>query len=147
MASEQQQSGRKYENSSAALVQSNVIDIRKAVTGGLGGGGADGAGGGAAGGASGPVQHSQGMAVQSVAQSMAILIQDTADLFRNIGTIESTAIGTATAKWLADPYNPSYQLIIQSSTKVLNDAATLVGTVGETAAKVLAEFPKGSGSS
>jgi len=37
--------------------------------------------------------------------------------------------------------NPAYEAIIQSSTKVLQNAAKLVGDVGETAAKVLAEFP------
>ena len=90
------------------------------------------------------VPQAQGVAAQAVAQSMAILIQDSSDLFRNISTIESTAIGTATAKWLADPYNASYEQIIKSSTQVLTEVAKLVGTVGDTASKVLADFPKGS---
>jgi hypothetical protein len=139
-------------STSAELIASNVIDIRKAVFGGgtSGGGGSKSSGSTSGGGEGSSIKASdivgptaQGIASQAVAQSMAILVQDSVDLFRNIGTIESTAIGAATAKWLAAPENVLYKQIIDSSTEVLEKVTTLLSTVGDTAAKISDGFPKG----
>ena len=87
-----------------------------------------------------PTQQSNNMMVQSVAQSMAIAVQDVVDLMRNISTIETTAIGAATAKWIEQPENVFYPTIIASSTATLNAIAALMKTVGEDTATVLQQF-------
>ena len=86
-------------------------------------------------------EQAAGLATQSVAQSMAIAIQDAADLLRNISTIESTAIGIATAKWIADPVNVAYKEVIQTSQQVIGDTAKTMGEIGKIAAQILTEFP------
>ena len=55
----------------------------------------------------------QELMLASVNQSAAVAVQDATDLLRNISTIETTVIGIASAKWLADPANPSYEKIIK----------------------------------
>ncbi len=47
----------------------------------------------------------QDMMLASVNQSIALAIQDATDLMRNINTVETTVIGIASAKWLAEPAN------------------------------------------
>lgn len=89
-----------------------------------------------------PVQHALGLAAQPIAQSMAILVQDSTDLFRNIATVETTAIGTATAKWIAEPPNVAYKEIIDTSKTVIQDMAKIVEQVGKISAGVLAEYEK-----
>ncbi len=87
-----------------------------------------------------PMQQSNNMIAQSVAQSMAIAVQDAVDLMRNISAIETTAIGAATAKWIENPENPAYPVIIANSTTTLNASAALMKTVGENTASVLQQF-------
>lgn len=87
-----------------------------------------------------PMQQSNNMIAQSVAQSMAIAVQDAVDLMRNISAIETTAIGAATAKWIENPENVAYPVIIANSTTTLNAIAALMKTVGENTASVLQQF-------
>ena len=47
--------------------------------------------------------HSYDAAGASVAQSIAIAAQDQVDLIRNQNIIKTTAMGSAYAKWLAEP--------------------------------------------
>ncbi len=98
------------------------------------------AGGGSGGDPTLPAQQAGGLAVQSVGQSMAIAVQDAVDLMRNIGTIETTAIGTATAKWIQEPENVFYPTIIASSTATLAAVAELLKTIGQNTATVLAQY-------
>jgi len=79
-------------------------------------------------------------AVQSVGQTTAIVIQDGADMLRNISTIEVTAIGAATAAWLATGLEGVYKPIIEESVKVMQDSAALYKTIGENAYAVLEQF-------
>ena len=88
-----------------------------------------------------PVQTAEGMVLQSVAQSMAIGIQDATDLMRNIGAVETAAIGTATAKWIQEPQNTLYQQIIDHSVSVLESASEVFKNLGYTAGDVLENFP------
>lgn len=77
----------------------------------------------------------------SVAQSMAIQVQDTTDLVRNIGAVETAAIGTATAKWIEEPENTQYRRIIDHSVSVLEDTAALFEDLGIAAGEILRKFP------
>jgi hypothetical protein len=93
---------------------------------------------------SGPnIEHaydqSTAKAVQSIGQTTAIVIQDAGDMLRNISTIEVTAIGAATAAWLATK-DKRYKDIIDSSMKTLNDAAKTYLTIGKDAYQVLDQF-------
>ena len=92
-------------------------------------------------GAAGPTPHQQSgaKAVQSIGQTTAIVVQDAADTLRNLNTIETTAIGTATAAWLATQ-NPAYLEIIQTSMEMMTQAAALYLTIGTNAAAVLKGF-------
>jgi hypothetical protein len=87
-----------------------------------------------------PSDQSGAKAVQSIGQTTAIVIQDAADTLRNVNTIETTAIGAATAAWLATPENVAYKEIIQSSMEMMTQAAALYLTIGTNAATVLQKF-------
>ena len=76
----------------------------------------------------------------SIAQSMEIAVQDAVDTLRNISTMETTVIGVASAKWLAEPANVFYQDIIESATKNITFAADNLAKVGETASELLNKF-------
>lgn len=45
-------------------------------------------------------EQSMARAVQAIGQTTAIVIQDAAEMLRNINTVEVTAIGAATTKWI-----------------------------------------------
>ena len=83
--------------------------------------------------------QSTARAVQSVGHTTAIVIQDAADMLRNINTIEITTIGAATAKWIATR-DPVYREIIENAMKVMQDAAGLYLTIGTNAHEVLTKF-------
>jgi hypothetical protein len=76
----------------------------------------------------------------SIAQSMAQAVQDAVDTLRNISTIETTVIGVASAKWVAQPELVVYETIIENAQKNITFAVTNLANVGETAAKVLKQF-------
>ena len=86
--------------------------------------------------------HTQAVAkaVQSIAQSAAISVQDATDMMRNVTTVEVTAIGVATAKWIADPSNVQYVEIINKALSTLKETALLYETMGQKAANVLKQF-------
>ena len=94
---------------------------------------------GAAGSAPSPNQQSQAKAVQSIGQTTAIVIQDAGDMLRNINAVETTAIGAATAAWIATK-NEKYQTMIQQSMTTMQNAAALYLTIGTNAASVLNLF-------
>ena len=89
-----------------------------------------------------PHSYDQSVAktVQSVGQTTAIVIQDGADMLRNISTIEVTAIGAATAAWLATGLEAVYKPIIEESVKVMQDSADLYLKIGQNAYTVLDQF-------
>jgi hypothetical protein len=138
------------ENTLALIKKSNEA-IQSALFGGAPPTSSAPSGGGATEGATSvasmtPAQQSAARAVQSVGQTTAIVIQDAGDMLRNISTIETTAIGVATAAWIAavaannTTAAAGYQAIIQEGTTVMTSAAVLYGTIGTEAYKVLAQF-------
>jgi hypothetical protein len=89
--------------------------------------------------------QSLGKTVQSVGQTTAIVIQDAADMLRNVNTVETTAIGAATAKWIATgSSDPVYETIITKSLEVMTQAAGLYLVIGKNAFAVLSQFQMGS---
>jgi hypothetical protein len=83
--------------------------------------------------------QSTARAVQSIGQTTAIVIQDAAEMLSNTNTVEVTAIGSATARWIATR-DPVYQEIIQNCMKVMQDAAALYLTIATNAHQALNEF-------
>ncbi len=70
----------------------------------------------------------------NVNQSIASAVQHATDLLRNITTIETTVIGIASAKWLAEPANVAYKEIIDNAKENITfavDNLTAVGTAGK----------------
>jgi hypothetical protein len=91
-----------------------------------------------------PTAQASGIVVQSVAQSAAMMVQDAATLFRNLSTIETTAIGIATAKWIETPENVAYLLVIEESQRVIQSAAALIETASKSAHAALQAFGGGN---
>ncbi len=79
-------------------------------------------------------------ALQTVAQSAAIAIQDATDLLRNVSTEESVAIGAATARWISDPGNSEYVDIINKSVEMIERTARAYEVIGKTSSSVLREL-------
>jgi len=87
-----------------------------------------------------PAMQAVGVSVQSIAQSMAIAVQDATDLLRNISTIETTAIGVASAKWVANPENVLYKQVISSCEDTIKEAADIFKTIGINTSEVLKKY-------
>lgn len=81
-----------------------------------------------------------GKAYQSVAQSMAIAIQDATDNLRNLNTVSATAQGVAIAKYL-ETKESDYGTILEQAQKMATEAAENFRLVGTNAADVLKGFP------
>jgi len=123
------------------LVQSSTQAIRDAVYNGTA---TTGSGGSGASGMS-ALDQSTARAVQSIGQTTAIVIQDAGDMLRNISTVETTAIGTATAAWIASGgTDVIYEQIIDKGMSIMQDAAALYLTIGKNAYTVLMQFKPGS---
>ena len=88
-------------------------------------------------------EEGAGKAYQSVAQSMAIAIQDATDNLRNLNTISATAIGVSMAQYL-ETGDEKYQTAIQLAQSIATGAAENFQNIGSNAATVLNGFPSGS---
>ncbi len=84
-----------------------------------------------------------GKAYQSVAQSMAIAIQDAADHLRNLEAISATAVGVATALMIAQEKPKPWTKIITEAQNIVKDGAKNFGIIGADAIKIAKEFPAG----
>lgn len=76
----------------------------------------------------------------NINQSIAQAVEGAADLLRNISTIETTVIGVASAKWLADPTNPAYKDIIENAKENITFAVENLAKVGTNGASVLSDL-------
>jgi len=77
----------------------------------------------------------------AISFTTAMVMNDAADMLRNVSTIQITAIGAATAAWIASGgTDVSYEAIIDKSMAILNEAAALYLTIGEKAYKVLMQY-------
>ncbi|XVJ70262.1 MAG: hypothetical protein HEQ39_11875 [Rhizobacter sp.] len=83
-----------------------------------------------------------GKAYQSVAQTTAIAVQDSADALRNLSTIATTAIGVAMAQLLATK-DVKYVEVITAAQQVMTQANVEFAQVGATAATVIKGYPAG----
>lgn len=83
-----------------------------------------------------------GKSYQSVAQSAAIAVQDSADALRNLSTIATTAIGVAMSQLLATK-DVKYVEVITAAQQVMTQANVEFGQVGATAAAVIKGYPAG----
>ena len=88
------------------------------------------------------VAEGAGKAYQSVAQSMAIAVQDATDAMRNSFTIGNTAMGVALAQYLAT-LDANYLTAIQNAQQMMTFSSTTWSTVGTQAATILKGFPSG----
>ena len=124
------------EKSNIDLVRESVKNTRDAVLPAR-----KSAEGGAAGDSEAPTafEQSSGKTVQAVGLTTAIVIQDAADMLRNVSTVQVTAIGAATAAWIATR-DPQYKAIIQDSMDVLQQAVATYLTIGRNAYEVLKQF-------
>lgn len=73
----------------------------------------------------------------SIAQSMEQAVQDAVTTLRNISTIETTVIGVASAKWVAQPENVFYEAIIKNAQDNITTAVQNLTAVGQAAGSVL----------
>ena len=86
----------------------------------------------------------QGKAYQSVAQSVAIAIQDATDYLRNISTTSATAQGVAMAKILEDVTKAAeYEPAIDAAKTMVDAAADFLKNVGDSGADALSGFEPG----
>lgn len=89
------------------------------------------------------VNEGAGKAYQSVAQSMAIAIQDATDNLRNLNTITTTAIGVALAEGIATGNMSTYADVLTQVNTVLTNATTNFGALGTAATTIAQNFPSG----
>ncbi|WP_124974408.1 hypothetical protein [Aphanothece sacrum] len=84
-----------------------------------------------------------GKAYQSVAQSMAIAVQDATNYLENALIVSSAAIAVATEKIVSNPPAnlPIYTPVIQQAGKTVTMAAQNFSDIGMKAAAVLKNFP------
>ena len=76
----------------------------------------------------------------NINQSIAEAVQDATDLLKNISTIETTVIGVASAKWLAEPANVAYKEIIDNAKENISFAVKNLTEVGSAGASLLADL-------
>jgi hypothetical protein len=76
----------------------------------------------------------------NINQSVAQAVETATDLLRNISTIETTVIGVASAKWLADPTNVAYKDIIDNAKENITFAVDNLTAVGTAGASVLSDL-------
>lgn len=88
-----------------------------------------------------------GKAYQSVAQSMAIAVQDVTDHMRNISTIATTAVAVTTELMIANPDKfEQYSKIMDKAQGTVDQAAESFEKIVQEAGKGLKDFPSGSDS-
>ena len=78
-------------------------------------------------------------AFQSIAQSVAISVQDAVDNLRNVETISTTATGVAMAQLLTTK-DPAYGMIIDQAQSLMANAIKNYSAVGKAAADIISEF-------
>ena len=84
-----------------------------------------------------------GKAYQSVAQSMAIAVQDATDYLRNIRSIAMSAIAVSTELMIKEKTSDPYHKFITSATDYVEDATDNFKKTGLDAGHILSKFPTG----
>jgi len=88
-----------------------------------------------------PLSQGAGQAVQSIAQSIAIAVQDSVDTMRNMATVQSATIGVATQKYI-ETKDHHYIPITEHCHANLDSSVGYWEKVGKTGASILAEYKK-----
>ena len=70
-------------------------------------------------------------------------VQDATDNLRNVGTISTTAIGVAMAQMMSSGDVQTWAPVIQTAQSLLKTSAADFQKIGENAAWVLRNFPRG----
>jgi len=90
------------------------------------------------------IRHSgAGKAYQSVSQTVAMTIQDSADQLRNMGTISTTATGVAMSQLLSTGKVTEYEAIFKQVQDTLTSSADNFKSVSQTASQILNNFSVG----
>ncbi|NEO78755.1 hypothetical protein [Moorena sp. SIO4G3] len=86
-----------------------------------------------------------GKAYQSVAQSMAMVIQDVVDYERNLMALSQAAIGVSMEKIVQNPDTnlETYSKVIDESQDIVNEGVKTLAQVGLEAGQILKDFPSG----
>ncbi len=80
-----------------------------------------------------------GKAYQSIAQSMAIAVQDSADNLRNLSTISTTAQGVAMSR-LLETKDSFYAQVLEKAQDMMSQANASFQTTGSNASDILKGF-------
>lgn len=88
------------------------------------------------------VNQATGLAVQSVATSTAVAIQDGSTYMRNVTTMASAAIGVALAQLVATK-DAKWAEVIQHAQKAVSGAAQNFQQIGEASAAIMKAYPVG----
>lgn len=86
-----------------------------------------------------PLAQGAGQAVQSIAQSIAIAVQDSVDTLRNMATVQSATIGVATQKYI-ETKEHDYIPIIQNCQANLVNSVGYWESVSKTGASILESY-------
>lgn len=86
-----------------------------------------------------PLTQGAGQAVQSIAQSIAIAVQDSSDTLRNIATVQSATLGVATQKYIETKDNNYIPITEQCQTN-LNNSVEYWKKVGKAGAEILSSY-------
>nr|WP_320016555.1 hypothetical protein [uncultured Desulfobacter sp.] len=88
-----------------------------------------------------PLSHGAGHAVQSIAQSIAIAVQDSSDTIRNIATVQSTTMGVATQKYI-ETKDHNYIPVTKQCQANMDNSVDYWKRVGITGADILDAYKK-----
>jgi len=86
-----------------------------------------------------PLTQGAGHAVQSIAQSIAIAVQDSVDTMRNMATVQSATIGVATQKYI-ETRDHDYIPITEHCKSNLTHTVDYWERVGMTGASILKSY-------
>lgn len=86
-----------------------------------------------------PLTQGAGQAVQSIAQSIAIAVQDSVDTMRSMATVQSATIGVATQKYI-ETRDHDYIPITEHCKGNLNNSVEYWERVGLTGASILKSY-------
>ena len=86
-----------------------------------------------------PLTQGAGQAVQSIAQSIAIAVQDSVDTMRNMATVQSATIGVATQKYI-ETRDHDYLPITEHCQANLTASVAYWENVGKTGASILESY-------
>ena len=89
-------------------------------------------------------QSGAGKAIQFVAQSAAMAIQDATDNLRNLSTVSTTAIGVAMTQLMTTGDLKTWIPVIRAAQEIVQHCTTDFERIGRCATDVVRQFPSGT---